>query len=273
MLFKKQKCPHCGREIEATNRTCPYCDNKITSIDRKLVGPGVNSMPFWKQLLFFGTGTLIMSIIELILMSIATLFGMDEQSVYSFTIFATYFVVFALIVYFIIQNREYLLLHFKKWLPYVVGIGAGILVIGFQHLYSFILNACEVTYSVNDNEIIVENVIVSSPVLSFIIIGVMGPILEECTYRLGLFSFMTRVNRALAYVVTILLFSLAHMSIDGLIQGDINAFVNELINLPAYIISAAILTVAYDFFGITCSSVAHITNNLFVIVSVLLRAH
>lgn len=270
MLFKKQICPHCKKEIEATNRTCPYCGSKNEALDRKLVGPGVNSMPFWKQLIYFAIGFVGIGILEIIFSFIGVACGMDEQTALAFVTFATYFVLIAGIVYFTILNKEYLLLYFKDVLPYAIGIIGAIAVIGLQESYSMLLDLLHVEYVTNDNEVIVENLIVQYPALSIILIGIAGPIVEEFTYRLGLFSFLTRVNRVLAYVVTILLFSVMHLSIDGLLQGDMNAFLNELINFPSYIIGAAVLTTIYDLFGISASSIAHIGNNLFVIILTLI---
>ena len=70
------------------------------------------------------------------------------------------------------------------------------------------------------------------------------------------------MNVFLAYIVTSLVFGLIHFNFFA--TGD--ALINELLNLPSYVISGFLLTLAYDKFGFACSSVAHIVNNLFSIV-------
>ena len=48
--------------------------------------------------------------------------------------------------------------------------------------------------------------------------------------------------------------------------------VNELLNLPSYMISGFLLTLAYEKFGLACATTAHVFNNLYgVVVTILMK--
>ena len=104
------------------------------------------------------------------------------------------------------------------------------------------------------------------PLLSVLILGFLGPAVEEFTYRVGLFSFLTRVHKALAYAVTIVIFGLIHFDFTATGAN----MVNELIHLPIYMFSGAALCVLYDFMGLSASLSAHVTNNLLSIIPTIL---
>lgn len=139
------------------------------------------------------------------------------------------------------------------------GISLGIILVSAQVLYNLIIGIFFPNITSNANESGVDNIINSSPFLAFIAVGIIGPIVEEATYRYGLFSFIKQRSRFLAYFVTILIFSLIHFELN---LNDINALINEVLNLPSYIIGAVILCYAYDKNDkISVSITAHIFNN------------
>ena len=87
----------------------------------------------------------------------------------------------------------------------------------------------------------------------------MGPIVEEFTYRYGLFGYVKKHNKTLAYVATILIFALIHFEFTT----DVDQLVNELLNLPSYLIGAIVLSIAYDKSdNLVVPIIAHIFNNL-----------
>ena len=115
----------------------------------------------------------------------------------------------------------------------------------------------------NSNQQLAVNLIKSYPAFAIIILGFIGPIVEELTYRLGLFSFCSRINRILAYVVTILIFSLIHFDFTS------SDMIAELISLPVYMLGAVILTYTYEKSGPTSSIIAHSINNLLSVILIL----
>ena len=112
---------------------------------------------------------------------------------------------------------------------------------------------------VNQNEAAIDSTTSLFPFLSIIIFGILGPICEEFTYRVGLFSIIKRYNRILAYVITALFFGLIHFTFSP------STIVNELINLPSYMVAGLLLCYFYDYKGIGTSTVAHVANNLFAL--------
>jgi membrane protease YdiL (CAAX protease family) len=102
------------------------------------------------------------------------------------------------------------------------------------------------------------------PLISFINFVLLGPIVEELTYRLGLFSFLKQRNRWVAYIVTVGLFAIIHFNFN---QDNI---INELLNLPFYATAGLYFCWLYEKQGFAVATIAHITNNLISFVSILL---
>ena len=98
-------------------------------------------------------------------------------------------------------------------------------------------------------------------VFALIIFGLVGPICEELTYRVGLYSFTKRWNRTAAYIITPIVFGLIHFNWESLTIGG-NTLVNELCNLPDYIVAGVLFSYYYEKGGFACSATAHVVNNL-----------
>jgi membrane protease YdiL (CAAX protease family) len=105
----------------------------------------------------------------------------------------------------------------------------------------------------------------STPYLSLLVLGLVGPFCEELAYRVGLFGLTRRVNIYLAYFVASVVFGLIHMH-------DFTS-VNEWLSFPDYLVAGAVLAVTYEKFGFGASYIAHATNNVFslLVEMVLLR--
>ncbi|MGI6714206.1 MAG: CPBP family intramembrane glutamic endopeptidase [Bacilli bacterium] len=140
--------------------------------------------------------------------------------------------------------------------PWLKGIVYSIIIIFLSGFYNVLLQLLGLTVSDNANQTAVVQIVSHSPFDSFIWIVLLGPIVEEFTYRLGLFGWLKKKNRILAYLGTMLIFGLIHFDF---FNPDL---VNELLNLPSYIIGGAILCVAYDKDGLGTSIAAHVYNNL-----------
>ena len=149
--------------------------------------------------------------------------------------------------------------YLKEWKGYAMGIAIGIIVIVFDIAYSNIVNLFYQS-SVNQNEESVRGVIDIYPIASILILGIVGPICEELTYRVGLFGAIKRYTTIGAYIVTSLVFGAIHF---GFTNPNIY---DELVSLPMYVFSGLAFSFAYDKFGFQCSAVAHMTNNLWAVV-------
>ena len=151
---------------------------------------------------------------------------------------------------------------FLDWKGDLLGLAFGIGLIGITKAYNLIISQF-IDTGTNANEVAAESMIVAFPVLSIIILGFLGPICEEITYRYGLFSLLDKKSKFLAYILTPLIFAIIHFDFTGNI-------VVELLNLPSYIIAGLGLTFAYDKFGLHTAIIAHVTNNIYAIIMTLI---
>lgn len=168
--------------------------------------------------------------------------------------YTTLFVLGTLVIY-LGKTLIPLLRDFKKFRTYLYGIGFGLLAIFTSIAYNGIIGFIFPDLGSNDNQNAVEAVIKIHPLLSLIWIPFLGPIVEEFTYRFGLFNALNKINRIFAYVVVSLIFGLIHFNFFA------PNIAVELLNLPPYIISGLIFSYIYDRENLATSIVAHVTNN------------
>ena len=224
----------------------------------------------WKQIVLFAIGlaglTLLGFTYQLLLEAFSRLIIQDDYDYYTFissnnydmaingSVYLTIFIVMLILVS---SDFDEFLKSFKSWKPYIAGlVGFGAIMM-FNITYNIILSATGLVVSDNANEESLNSIVTSFPFLSLFIFGIVGPIVEEITYRVGLFSFLRRISRVLAYIVTIIVFTLIHFNFSG------ENLINELLNIPFYAFAAITFTLIYEKFGFAGSMCAHVTNNLF----------
>lgn len=265
------QCDYCRSFYEATSRKCPVCHKENPNlINKNKLFPFLDIL-WWKQLGLFLIGWaglyLVSIIISLIFNAYANNIYSDPVSVNQFlgsskvkmlVNFFVYLILFIGLAFFLFKDVVKVLLSFKKLKTIGRGVMYGGILLGATIVYSLIITNLDIKIEDNANEGAVVNLMTSEPLLSFITFVLLGPIVEEFTYRLGLFSLIGRYKKWLAYVVTVLLFGLIHTSFFA---ENVN-IINELINLPSYLIAGFILTYAYDKEGFAVSTYAHVFNNL-----------
>lgn len=162
----------------------------------------------------------------------------------------------------LLPRLKILVKKFLDWKGDLLGLafGAGLILVTIA--YNLIISQF-IDPGTNTNEVYAEQMIVSFPVLSIIVLGLLGPICEEITYRYGLFSLLDKKSKILAYILTPIIFALIHFDFTG----DMKI---ELLNLPTYIIAGIGLTFAYDKFGFNTAVIAHVTNNMYAIIVTLI---
>lgn len=270
MLFSKQKCIHCGEQIDPTNKICPSCGKNVENSENRILGNGYTSISPKRQIGLFCFGTIGLEILSFVALLFLMGFNSPENIRNSFGNFIPYILLLIILIFLLVKFQFSFKITSRKIKNIIIGLYMGILLIFGQEVYSLLLMQFGAVVSNNTNQDVVDSIVKSFPILSIIVLGFIGPICEEITYRLGLFSFLCRINKILAYIVSVLFFAFAHFSIEFIFQGNITDFVNELLNLPYYIICGAILTFAYDRYGLETSSTAHIVNNIVTIVATLL---
>lgn len=182
-------------------------------------------------------------------------FVVNSSSIANYSIYLTIFI----IIIFLISQDEFkkISLGFTKKSNYQEGITYGMLIIICQLFINIIINLFT-TPTTNNNQSAVNSMVLANPTLSFLTVVIIGPIVEEFTYRYGLFSYLKKYNKKTAYIITILIFALIHFEFTL----DIKELINELLNLPSYLIGAVALSYAYDKTeDLSVSIIAHIMNN------------
>ena len=209
-----------------------------------------------KKVLFLLIGIGGLFIFSLLASLIAKQFNLQTKEEFNGVAnFITYAMLFVTLMGVLNVDIKNLKKEFKHWLPYVVGIGFGIGLIVFSIVYSSFINLFYQS-EINENEEALRSFITVYPITSLIFLGIIGPICEELTYRVGLFGVLKK-PKWLAYVIGTLVFALAHFSFTS------TDLINELVNLPVYVVSGFLLCLAYDKFGLAASLTAHTVNNIY----------
>lgn len=261
MLFKEQNCVKCGKSYDSVLSACPSCGEHNINRKDHAIGKGYIAMPWVYQIACVILGIVVLFSLAFVSLEILKNFT-DQTNALVLSDFIMYFLVFCGFVPIIAINGKAILGRFTKIKPYLIGIGIGVSIIIFSIVNTSIISLFGIENTTNKNEVTSRFIIDTYPIMSLIVLGIIGPIVEELTYRLGLFSFLNRINRILAYFVSILVFAFMHLDFSS----DTNILV-EFLNLPSYLYAAFAFTFAYDKFSLPCSMTAHITNNLFAVVT------
>lgn len=189
----------------------------------------------------------------------------NSLGVLSMTNFIRYSVTLTLMAFalYVAKVLKPILNQFTKFRTYLYGVGYGFIAIFLSVSYNLLVALIFKDPGSNQNQNLVEEVIKLNPLLSLLWIPFFGPIVEELTYRLGLFESLHKFNRIVAYVVTGLFFGLIHFNLPS--SGDPNynrLLLIEFVNLPSYILSGLLFNYIYEKENLGTSMVAHITNNL-----------
>lgn len=113
----------------------------------------------------------------------------------------------------------------------------------------------------NTNQTSIEDYILHARILSCITFVIIGPVLEEVTYRYFLFGALRKINPKTAIIISGLIFMVVH-GVSGFIQPNAN-ILREILLLPPYMFSGCMLAYAYNKSdNLATSTVVHFANNL-----------
>ena len=259
MLFGQKNCTECGSKYDVVQPTCPACGHRDENFETLGIPKYVIWMSWWKQLLLFVIGLIGLNILSVLGELIFRNFMNTESVEYVLVINAFRYVLAAGAMAFVIwRDWKNFTPSVNRWWTYLAGVGFAWGLIITSIIVNLIIDFCYPT-TTNQNQTLVNELIGSYPLISILLLGILGPIVEEFTYRVGLFTLLRRVNIWVAYIVTPFIFALIHFNFFA---GSAEAYINELLNLPSYIIAGVALTVIYDKFGLSASVVAHCGNNL-----------
>ena len=279
MLMKNIKCTKCDQYYDTYLRACPKCgepnfNKKATSIPKNILMFDIVRQIFlfvvgWAGLFIF---SLIFTSIFIPIYSQITGVAIEELSLnlmyypdLNFWInFATYILIFGILIIIIIPYIKLVFSQFKNTKNYMCGIILGLVLVGVNLLISYILGILNI--GDNGNQENLSSMVGVSPVLSIVIFAIVGPICEELTYRLGLFSICQRSGKIwVSYLISTLIFGLIHFDYFA------NDMLVELANLPSYLFAGLILSFSYHKGGLPASIIAHIMNNVLAISTLITR--
>ena len=291
-MNEKKKCPNCGLLIDEDMNKCPYCgfliedkkDDKVASASeieepKKVINENKTKQRWItfaerrdvetkKEIflfLFMVLGLSFISTFVQILTAISNRFFLSSQTGEAMINFSIYLIAFGICLFVIGNDISKIFNKFKVGRTYLYGIGYGFLLVMASALYSLFTVLVFGDVGSNNNENSIDSIIANFPILSLIVFSFLGPICEEFGYRLGLFSFLRKYNRIVAYIVSAIIFGFIHFDFESF--GNLESLKIELINIPSYIISGLILCYVYDKEGVETSIICHITNNFIAIIS------
>lgn len=281
--FRVDHCPECGKSNDCLEPTCPHCGHQDEE-KRSIKGfehQCVLAWPFQLTLFLVGfLGQMILGVIVSVIVRtiyVSThpgytpeelqnyLSSVDTQFLLNSIIYVIVFVALLLILGFR-KKLPALFKSFAKWQAPVFGLVGFLAIFAAGMVYSLIVNAIFTATGtplpgVNANESSLRAMIAAWPLPCLLVFGLIGPFCEEVGYRVGLFGFMSRLGKPLAYILSALVFGFIHFDWGCFGQGSA-AIIREVTNINVYIGSGAALCYIYDRFGFGASFTAHALNNL-----------
>ena len=266
MLLKNKNCPNCHSYYDPTLTKCPICDNSNELYEQRRIPRNIVFFHPASQIGLFLIGFAYFGMLITEILISYVLIGLEgKESLSNILVsFLTYFMMFGalLILCFTTRKRQFVESLSRPYdylfgLAYAGGIFTTAIIIGL---------ITSIFYKdTNTNQTVVIGMVQNYPILAGLIICFLGPICEELTYRVGLYSFLRRINKYLAIAVTTLVFALIHFDFTA------KNIVGELWSLPSYLACGAILAIAYEHRGPACSIVAHMLYNATSMVIIILQ--
>ena len=268
MLFKDIKCPNCQAYHDPTLQKCPECHNsnelfKLNRVPKR----AVFLHPICQIAMFvIGFAYLGMLFTEHLYAFFIRMMDTDnllfKNALLMTLTYTTMFI--ALLAVPLLSRKKLFLSKFNNGIDYIYGLAFAITLMAAGTLLNALISIWH-TPADNVNQASVEAIAKGYPLIAILIMSIIGPICEELTYRVGLYSFLRRINKYLALVVTAIVFAMIHFTFEA---KDI---VEELWSFPSYVVSGLILTIAYEHRGPACSFTAHVCYNLIAILLVMVQ--
>jgi membrane protease YdiL (CAAX protease family) len=186
----------------------------------------------------------------------------NSQVFLSYINFSTYIVLFGTILFYLRSFLISLLKVFLNFNNFKKGFMYGLVIIGLNIFLGVIYQVLNIQTTSNNNQELINSLVFSMPVISIITFVFLGPIVEEFTYRLGLFSLIAEKNKWLAYIITMIIFGFIHFDFTT------TNITNELLNMPFYLLAG--LAFCYIFYkeNFAVVTYAHILNNFISVLSI-----
>lgn len=266
MLLKSKNCSNCGRYYDPTLEQCPTCHKRDELYEQRGIPSSIVFFHPAAQIGLFvcGFAYIGMLISEIIAAFFLNFVPKGDYRDLLILVVAYLLMLLGLLLIALLTRRNSFLKKFERPFDYLFGLAFAVMVIVAS---SVVGSITQLFYQAQDNanQSAAVTMSLNYPILSGIILCLIGPICEEMTYRVGLYSFFRRINIVLAMIVTTIIFAFIHFDFTA------EDMINELWNLPSYIVAGLVLTIAYEVRGPACSMMAHILYNTFAFIMILLR--
>lgn len=268
-------CEKCKTTYDMEFFECPKCHKKNPNASKRSLSNPLLYIDTWREIAILVWGLMFVSVVYAIVVAIyGAIIASNGQVVTSLEPIQelisrsiVYVIIVAGMLYIARKYLRYFLISFTKLRSILFGIlGAGLIIL-FIYLYSLIVSSLNNgVFPTNNNELKIIPMVKSLPALSFFVLVIFGPFVEEMTYRVGLFGLFNKINRYLAYGIAVFIFAIMHFSFSK----DTN-IITELVSFPIYLVASFILAFLYDNFGFSAAYIAHLLNNLYAYVTYLVE--
>lgn len=257
MLLFNKKCSNCQSYYDPTLNECPKCHkaNELAQ-NRDVSNDIVFFHPFAQIGLFLGgfsyVGMLLCQLICSLFFGGISDVGLKNALI---ILFCYLLMLGGLLSISLFTRRQTFIKKFTHPSSYLYGLAyAGMMVLAA--LLIGVIVSIFYFAEENTNQNAAVDIVNNYPILAFFVIVIIGPICEEMTYRVGLYSFLRRINVFLAFAITSIVFALIHFDFEA------SNMANELSSLPTYLACGFLLSLAYERHGPACSITAHMLYNL-----------
>jgi membrane protease YdiL (CAAX protease family) len=256
-------------------------------------------LPIWEKVVFFLLGSFGFNLIGNFLYYLFGLFISDEILSETLALFFSYLFLAGFFVLFLFfdHRKTYVTfaINFKDKKVYLYGLVGAVAVFLIEVIFNMIYKVTVPDiYGANDNQLSIVDLTQAYPILMFFPLVLFAPFTEELTYRIGLVDSIGHKDerRWVGILVSGLIFGLIHFSFQSILtyQSYLSAYqagtanvtladvitkknlvLNELLNLPIYILSGITFAFLYAKTGkISSSMMAHCYNNLYSYITILL---
>ena len=267
MLLNNKNCSNCHAYYDPTLKKCPICHKGNELYELRRVPKNVLFFHPTIQIALFLIGFAYggMFLTEFIAALFVVGFGAEKELANALLNFITYFLLFGVLIFVCLISRMRLFVKsFIRPFDYLFGLAYAGAMIGAVLLIGFITS--HFYQDTNANQTAIVNMIHNYPILAGVVICFLGPVVEELAYRVGLYSFLRRINIIPAMIVTAIIFAFIHFDFTA------ENMVAELWSLPSYLACGVLLSLAYEHRGPACAITAHIAYNVTSMVIVLLES-
>ncbi|MBQ6730445.1 MAG: CPBP family intramembrane metalloprotease [Bacilli bacterium] len=264
MLFNNKKCSNCASYYDPTLKKCPICNKSNELYDQRRIPDSVVFFHPAAQIGLFLAGFSFVGMLVSEIISTIIFKGLPDRGLAdALEILFVYILMLSALLTISLSARASIFIEkFKRYKDYLFGLAyAGAII-----LTGVIINTIQgfIYQATNGNQEAAESLITNYPIIAIFLVCLLGPICEELTYRVGLYSFLRRINKILAIIVTTIVFALIHYDFSA------KDYIAELWALPSYLTCGLILALAYEHRGPACSITAHVTYNIVALILVII---